>query len=263
MRSAHGGGFLYALATKFGVTTPDIMIGSSGDAGNVLYFSSGQYESGKRIWTEHLSAPQFISPLRFWRVMDIDYLVDTVCKNQEPLDIRALNSSPIRWFVPINDFDTGHTRYISAADALDPFEVIRATSAVPLLFGKKVPIAGKRYIDGELGPTLQDHVTLALRHGVKRILVLNHTTPRNFVARTILKGYAAHLPHGMHDAVVRDISTNVFAMTAPGARVIAVAPQNLPAGKLTRDQKKLQKTFEQGVADALSIEKELRSLFAV
>jgi len=66
----------------------------------------------------------------------------------------------------------------------------------------------------------------------------------------------------MHDAIIRDISTNVFAMKAPGAHVIAVAPQNLPAGLLTRDQKKLRKTFDQGVADALSIEKELRSLFS-
>lgn len=262
MRSAHGAGFLYALATQLGIATPDVMVGSSGNAGNVMYFSSGQYEEGKRIWTEHLSAPQFISLLRFWRIMDIDYMVDTVCKNKEPLDILRLNSSPIRWFVPIEEYDTGHTRYVSAADALDPFEVLRATTADPIIFGRKIPIAEKRYIDGELGPILQDHVTQALRQGVKKILVLNHTSPRTIVTRTIMRGYAAHLPHGMRDAIIRDISTNVFAMKAPSAHVIAVAPQNLPAGKLTRDQKKLQMTFDQGVADALSIEKELRELFS-
>jgi predicted patatin/cPLA2 family phospholipase len=263
MRSAHGAGFLYALATKLGITNPDIMIGSSGDAGNVMYFSAGQAGGMKRIWTELLSTPRFISPLRFWRVMDINYLVDTVFKNQEPLNVPALNSSAIRWFVPIEDFDSGQARYVSAANALDPFEVLRATTAAPIVFGKRIQIAGKRYIDGELGPILQDHVTQALSQGAKKILVLNHTEPRNIVARTIMRGYAAHLPNGMRDAVIRDISTNVFAMKAPGAHVIAVAPQNLPAGKLTRDQKKLQKTFDQGVADALSIEKELRELFSV
>ena len=263
MRSAHGGGFLYALAKHMGITVPDVMVGSSGNAGNVMYFSSGQYEEGKRIWTEHLSAPQFISLLRFWRVMDIDYLVDTVCKSKEPLNIPKLNSSPIRWFVPIEEYDTGRTRYVSAADALDPFEVLRATTAVPFVFGKKVPVAGKRYIDGELGPILQDHVTQVLREGARRILVLNDTSPWDAISRAIFKGYAAHMPQGMRDAIVRDVSTNVFAMKAPGAHVIAVAPQNLPASTLTRDQKKLQKTFDQGVQDALSIEKELRELFAV
>ncbi len=69
-------------------------------------------------------------------------------------------------------------------------------------------------------------------------------------------------PDVMVGSSIRDISTNVFQMKAPGAHVIAVAPQNLPAGKLTRDQKKLQKTFDQGVSDALSIENELRELFA-
>ena len=92
--------------------------------------------------------------------------------------------------------------------------------------------------------------------------MINHTSPWNAVSRAVIRGYAAHVPHGMHDAIIRDISTNVFAMKAPGAHVIAVAPQNLPAGLLTRDQKKLRKTFDQGVQDALSIEKELRSLFS-
>ena len=263
MRSAHGAGFLYALATQLGLTAPDVMVGSSGDAGNVLYFSAGQYESLKRIWTELLSTPKFISPLRFWRVMDINYLVDKVFKEQERLDTNVLNRTSIRWFVSMEEYDTGRTRYVSAADALDPFEVLRATTALPIFFGAKVPISGKRYMDGELGPVLQDHVTQALRQGVKRILVLNHTASPTIVMRAVLKGYAAHTPQGMHDAIIRDISTSVFAMKAPGAHVIAVTPRNLPAGLLTRDQKKLQKTFDQGVQDALSIEKELRELFAV
>lgn len=261
MKSAHGAGFLYALAMKLGITSPDIMVGSSGDAGNVLYFSAGNYEGIKRIWTQLLSTPHFISPLRFWRVMDIDYLIDTVFKKQEPMDIDKLNSSLIHWFVSVSDFDTGRTRYVSEVDALDPFEVLRATTAVPIIFGKKIPIADKRYIDGELGPTLQDHITHVLRQGAKRILIINHTSPWNSISRAVYEGYAAHIPKGMHDAVIRDISTNVFQMTAPGATVVVVAPQNLPAGNLTRNQKKLQATFDRGVEDALVIEKELRNLF--
>lgn len=82
MRSAHGGGFLCALAQELGIATPDILVASSGDAGNILYFSAGQYESIKRIWEKLLSTPKFISPWRFWRVMDIDYLIDTVFKER-------------------------------------------------------------------------------------------------------------------------------------------------------------------------------------
>lgn len=262
MRSPHGGGFLYALATQLGITAPDIMIGSSGGAGNVFYFSAGQYEGIKRIWTQLLSTPRFISPLRFWRMMDINYFIDTVCKNQEPLDIPKLSSSAINWFVPIEEYDTGRTHYVSAKDALDPFEVLRATTALPVFFGGKIQIAGNRYIDGELGAILQDHVTQALRQGAKRILVLTDKEPWDSVSRALLNGYATHVPKGMHDAIIRDVSTDVYKMTAPGATVIAISRIELPAGPLTRNQEKLQKTFEQGVADALSIEKELRNLFS-
>lgn len=261
MKSAHGAGFLHALGTQLDITFPDIMVGSSGDAGNILYFCAGEYERLKIIWTQLLSTPKFISLLRFWRIMDIDYFIDTVLKKQEPMDLEKLKSTSIRWFVPLSDFDTGHTRYVSAIDELDPYEVLRATTAVPIVFGKQVPIAGNRYVDGELGPTLQDHVTHVLRQGAKRILIINHTAPWNSISRAVIEGYAAHIPQGMRDAIVRDISTSVFQMSAPGAEVIVIAPQNLPAGNLTRSQEKLQATFDQGVADALAIKKELRDFF--
>ncbi len=137
MRSAHGGGFLYALGAKLGITAPDIMVGSSGDAANIAYFSTGQYENIKRIWENELSTHRFISPLRFWRLMDIGYLVDTVFRQREPLDVPKLRSSAIRWFVPITDFETGLTRYVSAEDNMDVFEMLRASAAIPILFGKK------------------------------------------------------------------------------------------------------------------------------
>jgi predicted patatin/cPLA2 family phospholipase len=193
--------------------------------------------------------------------MDINYFIDTILKKQEPLDVEKLNSSAIRWSVPLSDFDTGRTRYVNASDALDPFEVLRATTAMPIFFGGKIPIAGKRYIDGELGATLQNHITHALRQGAKRILILNHTSPCHYIARVVLEGYAAHVPKGMHDAVLKDLSKSVFQMDAPEAKIIIVAPQDLPANRLTRDRRKLQSTFEQGVADAIANEKELRNLF--
>jgi len=61
MKSAHGAGFLYEF-NELGVQRPDIMIGTSGNAGNVLYFCAGQAESMRRIWTELLSTRQFVSP---------------------------------------------------------------------------------------------------------------------------------------------------------------------------------------------------------
>lgn len=261
MRSAHGGGFLYALATELGITSPSIMIGSSGDAGNVLYFAAGEYGRLKSIWTERLSTSKFISLLRFWRVMDIDYLVDNVFKKQEPMDVERLKKSSIRWLIPVSDYASGETRYVTVEDGLDPFEVLRASAATPVIYRKKISLDGKRYIDGELGPTLQDHITQALRCGAKRILIINHTTPRNVLTRMIGRAYTAYMPKGIREAIRRDLATDVFHISAPGILVIVVNPLQLPAGKLTRDRKKLQATFEQGIADAIALRHELQNLF--
>lgn len=262
MRSAHGAGFLYALANELDVKMPDIMVASSGDAGNTLYFAAGQYESMKRIWLELLSTPKFISPLRFWRIMDIDYLIDAVFKKQEPLDINKLRTSPIDWHIPITDYETGIPRYVSAKDGLDPFEILRATTALPIFFRRKIIIAGKRYVDGETGPRLDDHVAHAIEQGATKILALNDAAIWTPMKRAFMKIYAASMPRVMHDAVIRDISAKAVHIRAQGVAMISIAPHKLPVHTMTRDSKKLRETFEQGVADALALKDEIRALFA-
>lgn len=261
-RSAHGGGFLYALAKEIGITKPDIMIGSSGDSGNVFYFSAGQYEEMRRIFEELISTWRFISPLRFWRVMDVDYLVDTVFRKQAPLDVAKVLSSPIRWFIPITDFDTGIPRYVSADDRLDLFEILRATEAAPIFFGKKIPIFGKRYIDGELGPTVEDHVKKALEQGAERLLVINHTGSWSTFQKILTETYALATPRSMREAIVRDIHSDATHITLPDKKMIIVSPQNLPIRTIANNREKLKATFARGMQDALALKDELRTLFA-
>lgn len=261
MKSAHGAGFLYALATQLNIQDPDIMVGSSGDAGNVLYFCAGQYEVAKRTWTELLATRRFIDFWRFWKIMDVDYLIDTVFKHEAPLDVVALAKSTIRWAIPVTDFDTGKVLYAGPSNAFDPFEILRAAKALPVLFGKKIALAHGRYIDGEVGPILQDHVDHAVSLGARNILIINHARSWTRENAIPMRLYARITPDGMRDAIIRDISTDVRSYKAPGAHVIFVSPSNLPCGIATRDKGKLTATFERGVADAVALEDELRELF--
>ena len=262
MRSAHGAGFLYALATDLGITAPDIMIASSGDAGSTLYFCAGQYHGIRRIWLDLLSTRRFISLLRFWRIMDIDYLIDVVFKEQEPLDTERLQRTLIKWFIPLSDYDTGATCYVGIKDNLDPFEVLRAAKAIPVLFGKRILLSHRRYIDGELGPILQDHVRHALAQGVQNILILNHVTPWEGTKKIAMRLYTSVIPGGMRDAIIRDISTDTHHFSAPHANVLFVSPEKLPCAPLTHNKEKIKATFDRGVADALALKDELRALFA-
>src|ERR1700690_2672994 len=104
MRSAHGAGFLCALGTMLNITSPDVIVGTSGNAANSFYFIAGQYDFLKAAWTGgNLSTSKFISLLRPTRVIDIDYLIDIVFKKELPLDTEALAHSPIEYYVPLTN----------------------------------------------------------------------------------------------------------------------------------------------------------------
>lgn len=261
MKSAHGAGFLYALATELGVQRPDIMIGSSGDAGNVLYYCAGQWEEMKQIWVDLLWTPKFISLWRFWRVMNVDYLIDVVFKQQQPLDIKKVEASPIHWCIPLTDFDTGRRFYTCAKDRLDPFEILRAAKAIPILFGKKVPLAHGRYIDGEIGPILQDHLDHALSLGARNIVIINHTASWTRKNSLPLRIYSYLCSRGMRGAIIRDISVDVKAFHASNAHILFLSPTKLPCGSATHNKEKIKATFERGVQDALALKDELHALF--
>lgn len=261
MRSAHGAGFLYCMGAKLGLTTPDIIIGSSGNAGNVLYFAAGQYEYLKIAWTKLLSTPKFISLRRLRHIMDIDYLIDTVFRKQVPLDVEELKVTPVRYFLPVTNATTGATRYFTNADDIDPFELLRAAKALPIFFGKKVPLLAETYIDGEVGPTLHDHIACATAHGATDILLINDGSAKTPLGTLVMELYARMSPPGLKEAILRDLSEKAVCVTSPHASILCVRPERLPAHVATRSESRLCATFEAGIADAFAIEGELRALF--
>ena len=261
MGGAHGAGFLYALGKEL-VISPDITVASSGNAGNSFYFATRQYEFLKQSWTELLSTPKFISFARPWRVMNIDYLIDTVFKRQTPLNIEKLLLSRIRSLVPVTNALSGEVKYFSPHE-VDPFELLRATKAIPILFRKKVMLHGKEYLDGEMGPTLEDHIARAHSEGATRILVIDDSSKHGKVGALAMRVFAHLSPQGLREALRRDLSVHSVCVTSPDASILCVKPEHLAVGVATRNRTKLLQGFMQGETEALALEPELRTLFEV
>ncbi|MDO8514249.1 MAG: patatin-like phospholipase family protein [bacterium] len=263
MRSAYSAGFLYALATKLGIQHPDIMIAASGSAGSAFYFAAGQYESGKHIWTELLSTPLFLSHPRVWRVMQIDYLIDTVFKKQDPLDFSAFRRSQTEMIVAVTNTKTGNAEFLDARKSSQPLELLRATKAHPVLYRKTVEIDGERYIDGAMGMTPQIITDEAVRRGARGILCINEmTSRRTLVAHTLRVGrYVA--PSHLRTVLKQYPLATPVPMVPRDVKLLYIFPGKLPVSRLSRNKKALFDTFERGAADALAREKELRSLFNV
>jgi predicted patatin/cPLA2 family phospholipase len=270
MRSAYSAGFLSALANNPSITKPDIMIGSSADSGNVLYFCAGQYTSFKRVWTDLVSTPKFISVRRPFKIMDVDYLIDTVFKKQEPLIISNVLSSKIEWFIPVTDVDHGEVRYVSRNDSLELFEVLRAAKAIPILYNKKIPLASStltsRYIDGEFGATLNTHIECAINAGATRIFILKNNPAWKRYRKIIIKLYLITLPRCTRLLIKRDLESSASLESVAGLYsnvTIQMHAPDIQATPASHSAKLLKEVFDQGERDVLAMEPELRKLFNI
>lgn len=249
MSCVYCGGALEGLARELGVTQPDFLLAASGGAGSSLYYLTGQFEEMRRIWTVHLASRAFFSYRRFSKIMDVDYLVDVVIKHTEPLDLDALRRSATRYFIPVKNASTGEGRFISRDDGLDLYEVLRATKALPVFYGKKVPLDGAPYVDSAFRLTKEDSVTKAIGLGATHILVIEINGRRE---NPILTGGRK---------ILTTVSRKKTVEHPPEANIFRVRPHVNPATPLTRDSATLATAYDLGYAD-VKADAALRSFLA-
>jgi len=173
MTCSYTAGFLKALVEEHNLTEPDILIAGSGSAGTAAYYVARQYNSVTDIWANRLSTKKFINKLRLRRIIDIDYLVDEVFKNQEPLDVKAILDSNIEFIIPATNVNTGNIKYFTKGHA-DIFEVLRATKALPILYNKEVTIQGSTYCDSRISSSAELDIEKAVELNATHILVISN-----------------------------------------------------------------------------------------
>ena len=232
MRCAYSAGVLYALATKYKYTSPDVMIAASGSAGSAACYLAGGYEEMKTIWTELLSTPKFISYLRLWRIIDVNYLIDGVLKRQLPAGVQMLSRSKTKYYIPVRNTKSHVLRYISNDDDIDIFETLRAAKALPFLFRGKITLQDEDYIDGGFGLPFEDLMEKAKILGATQIIAIDN---RRSIRK--LREFQQYHPEN----------------------IALISNTTLPLRLLTHNKKSLSQTFKLGFNDALQNE-ELRKL---
>lgn len=179
-RTVYTAGSLYALC-EMPVQQPDIIIGGSGSAGTCMCYVSGQKEIIKEIWCKSLSTKKFLSFWRFWKILNVDYLVDTVLKKENPLNMEKITKSPILTFLVVTNSISGEIEYISNKDGVDMYEVMRAAVSVPIwtnLFSVMgTLIRSKFYSDSPPASRFQIHVKKAMYEGAERIVIFDNWHP--------------------------------------------------------------------------------------
>lgn len=236
---AYSGGSLVALAREHGLLQPDYLIAASGSAGSAMYYLTGQYDSIQRIWTRHICSPHFLSFKRIHKMMDVDYLVDTIIRKFEPLDLEKLSNLRTRYFIPVKSARTGQGRYFSCREGIDIHEVLRATKALPFFYGRKVNIGGELFLDSAFTVTKEHGISKALELGATHILVLEnnarHRTRFQSLTNQIISRFNASKPN--HTPTNHEVS------------ILRLGPDKNPAPPVTRNSDLLTAAFNKGYED--------------
>jgi predicted patatin/cPLA2 family phospholipase len=151
MRGVYSMGALAALEEAGLTQAFDIVVGSSSGAINAAYFLAGQADEAINLYLRHLNSREFINIARLWRIVNVDFAIDTAMKRHRPLKMEALRGSPSLLEIIVVNAETGRPEVITSRDDhYELYEVLRATAALPGLYNKKVQLGGARYVDGGL-----------------------------------------------------------------------------------------------------------------
>ncbi len=261
MKCAYSAGALVALAEKFNLTQPDFFVSASGSVANMLYFLTGQNEDLRKIWTRYATAPGLVtySPLP---VMHIDYLIDTIFKEFLPLLEDNLQKSATKYFIPVTDVESGEARFLSKDMWLDPYEVMRAAKAIPILYNGHVHIGNHSYIDGNFSVSTAGLIKKALEEGAKRILLITNTEPPSKAEQIFLRGYGMFLHPNLRAHVVNDLIADCKIEWPEDVEFVLISPSYpVPIFLFSRNRRKVNETFNMGYDDLIAKRDEVEKLF--
>jgi predicted patatin/cPLA2 family phospholipase len=235
----------------------DLYVGVSAGAGNIASYLAGQYERSFRVYTKLMTRPRFICFRNFVRGghwMDLDYLWDTIDK-EDPLDVPSIFRRPKRDFTAVGTCaDTGTALYIRPT-AANCSNVLKASSAVPVLYRTALDIDGTRVVDGGVAAPIPARE--AFKQGARRIIVVRSRPAgyrKRFGLENRLSAFATRKSPALSDAVLRQAETYCqcvdFLETPPtGTQILQIAPElPLKTGRTTQRLDALLADYELGKA---------------
>ncbi|MEA2310540.1 MAG: hypothetical protein QOE28_508 [Solirubrobacteraceae bacterium] len=182
MRGAVSAGMAIAIH-ELGLTGCfDAVYGASAGALNAVWLLSGNPGEGLRPYADPALMRAYIrrsNVLRGRPVVDTRHLVEHLYEHVLPLRFERVIEHPVRLHPLATDVETG--RAVDLADTIRDRAslklALRASTALPVLAGPPVEIAGRRYLDAGLAESIPFHAALAA--GATHVLVLRSRRPQD------------------------------------------------------------------------------------
>jgi len=228
---------------------------TSAGAASAAYLVTGQIERALHIWTELTHGSQLISARHLLRgrgLMDIAGLVE-VFQGEHGVDASRLAASATSLRIAVTNCNTGSADHL-AADPQNLFQLLEATMALPVVYGRVVRVQGVPYIDGGI----TDAIPLAPALGLApEQLVVISTRPFGYrkrpapwltgLLRYNYPGFPALWP-ALRERPERYNRTiaQLEALERDGTVQVIRPVRTLPASRMSRDRGCILETLELG-----------------
>jgi predicted patatin/cPLA2 family phospholipase len=265
MRSVHSAGALTAFSDLgFSHDYFDFVFGSSAGACNSAYFLSGQTDMFWDMWSDTLLSKDFINFTNMLRpnkpILDIDFIINEIMVKRHPLDIKKIINSRTRFYVPVTNCHTGKIEYFINDKEESFLEVIKASSAIPVLYNRTVMLNGSEYIDGSVNDSIP--IKRAVEMGATEIYVIltrhdgyrkNNTLIDNLVG-SLLNQYPKIREALMNRHINYNECLDFLESLVDELNITIIRPAyDLGITRATTDPKEIKTSFRIGYYDAKRI----------
>jgi len=257
LRGAFVAGALGELATCEELRFSHIFA-TSAAAASAAYMVAGQIDRGLQIWRDRTHGDQLISPRHLLRgrgLMDIEGLIE-VFRGELSLDAARVELSTTALCVAVTNCNTGAADHVTATRA-NVYELLKATMALPVVYGRVVTVDGVPYIDGGVADAIP--LEAALELAPSRIIVVT-TRPSGYrkspsrlgrLLRFNYSGFPALHPVFAHRSEKYNrVIDKLEALEKSGGVQVIRPLVTLPASRMTRDRGRILETLSLGQSAA-------------
>ncbi|WP_288497714.1 patatin family protein [uncultured Acinetobacter sp.] len=235
----------------------DLFVGVSSGSTNLANYLAKQHGRNIELYLDHSLRPEFIRYGRFFKggdLLDMQWMWDTVEK-ENPLDQNTLFAQNPDFYMVLTHARSGHAEYLRAGKD-NIIDGLRASSSIPYLTRKAVEIFGEPYFDGGVADALPVQWA-AQQSNIKNLLVIRTRTQSyfkasskadQFFAKYLMNQYAG-FSDSLKQRCQRYNATVDFMRQNNQQGILEVCPPDdkMLAGRLCKDKRKLQYTYEIGL----------------
>ena len=244
----------------------ELIIGSSAGALTGTAYAAGQIHLARDAFFTELRTGEFIKIAQIIRIekhiLNLDWMIDTIIKGEEPLNIRRLKKScPV--LITATHCRQAHppeTIYLNSKEDNVP-TALKATAAIPFLYRNFVKYKHYKFLDGALLDPIPYKKALEMGFNEKDILVIT-TRQKGYRKKQesfwIKMLYESYYKDPKHHFLLKAMENRFeeynkirYKLEHKNSKIdVIYPPENFRVNRLSQDGGRILEGFEQGIQAA-------------